>query len=135
MIVTDHERIGRWVIEKAGGVWCDSNKAIGIEKDGALKAGIMYDAYTGVGGSISAYFRCDDPKVITRYFYRIAFDYPFNVAKVNRLTNIVNSVNTHSRDITERIGFTKETQIEGYFPDGDAIVYRMWRHECRWITP
>lgn len=134
MICQDNERVGRWVIEKAGGVWSEGNKAIGIEKDGILKAGVMYDAYTGANGSISSYFRCDDPKVITKLFYQIVFDYPFNVAKVKRITNIVNENNLHSREITERLGFTQETQLENYFPDGDAIIYRMYRHECRWLN-
>lgn len=135
MICQDNERVGRWVIEKAGGAWSEGNKAIGIEKDGILKAGIMFDGFTGYGGSISSHFRCDDPKVITRFFYRIAFDYAFNVAKVKRLTNIVNEHNIHSREITERIGFTQESTLEDYFPDGAAIIYRMYRQECRWLQP
>jgi len=133
IICHQNERVGRWVIEKAGGVWSEGNISIGIEKDGVLKAGIMYDAYTGINGSISSYFRCDDPKVMTKFFYKIAFDYPFNVAKVKRLTNIVNENNLHSREITERLGFTEETRIENYFPDGNAIIYKMFRQQCRWI--
>lgn len=133
MIVQDDERIGKWVIERSGGCWSEGNKAIGIEKDSILKAGVMYDGYTGEGGSISSHFRCDDAKVITRLFYQIVFDYPFNVAKANRVTNLVNEHNIHSREITERLGFKEETRLENYFPDGDAIIYRMYRHECRWL--
>ncbi len=133
MIVQDSERIGRWVIEKARGSWCENNKAIGIEKNGILKAAVMYDSYTGIGGSISSSFRCDDQKVITRLFYQIIFDYPFNVAEVRRITNLVNEHNIHSKEITERLGFKEETRLESYFPDGDAIIYRMYRHECRWL--
>jgi len=133
VICQDNERVGRWVIEKAGGVWSEGNKAIGIDKDGIIKAGVMYDGYTGENGSISSHFRCDDPKVITKFFYQIVFDYPFRIAKVKRITNLVNENNLHSRDITERLGFTEETKLENYFPDGDAIIYRMYRQQCRWI--
>jgi len=134
LICQDNERVGRWVAEGFKGQFCEGSTAIGIEKDGVLKAGVMYDAYTGVNGSISSHFRCDDPKVITKLFYQIVFDFPFNVAKVKRITNLVNEKNLHSRDITERLGFAQETIIKDYFPDGDAIIYRMYRHECRWLT-
>jgi hypothetical protein len=134
MYVYDNERVGRWVLEKTKGVWASGNKAIGIEKNGTIKAGVMFNDYTGENGSISSYFRCDDPKVITKLFYQIVFDYPFHVCKVNRITNFINSTNTHSIEITERLGFKKEATLKGYFPDGDGLVYCMWRNECRWLN-
>jgi hypothetical protein len=133
MYVYDSPRIGAWVCEKAGGKFYEGNICFGIELDGVLQAGIMFDSYTGENGSISSHFRCDDAKIITRRFYGMAFDYVFNVAKVRRLTNLVNEHNLHSREITERLGFTEETRLENYFPDGDAIIYKMFRQQCRWI--
>jgi hypothetical protein len=131
--VFDNERVGNWVTEKAGGKFYPGNIGFGIEVDGILKAGIMYDSYTGIGGSISSHFRCDDPCIITRKFYWMAFDYAFNIAQVNRITNLVNEHNIHSRAITSRLGFTEECTLEKYFPDGNAIIYRMFRQECRWL--
>lgn len=131
MICQDNEKVGKWVIEKAGGVWNDGNVGIGIEKNGVLLCGVMYDGYTG--SNISMHFRCDNPKYTTRLFYIIAFDYPFNVANVTRITGLVNSSNFKAQKVNEKLGFTKEAVLENYFPDGDAIVYRMYRHECRWL--
>lgn len=131
LIVQDDERVGRWVVEKAGGRWSEGNQAIGIERNGKLVVGVMYDGFTG--SNISMHFRCDDPAATTRFFYRIAFDYPFNVCHVKRITGLVNTNNLKAQAINEKLGFTREAVLENYFPDGDAIIYRMYRHDCRWL--
>jgi len=129
--VFDAERIGRWVCEKTGGQYLPGNTGIALEKNGALVAGIMYDAYTGA--SIAMHSRCDDPKAITREFYRMIFDYPFNQLQVKRVTGIVPSTNTHALSIDQKLGFKYETTLADYFPDGDAVIFIMRRDDCRWI--
>jgi hypothetical protein len=48
-IVCDQpERIGPWVSEKTGGRWSPGRgTAIGLEKDGELVAGVLYDDFNG----------------------------------------------------------------------------------------
>lgn len=131
--VFDADRIGRWVCEKAGGRYQAGNTCFGIEKDGVLKAGVMFDSYTGVNGSISAHWRVEDPKALTKFFYWMCFDYAFNHAKAKRLTGLVHSKNEKARKVDKKLGFTEEATLENYFPDGDGIVYRMYRQDCRFI--
>jgi hypothetical protein len=133
MYVFDYERISCWVVEKAGGKYVDGNVAFGIEKNGELVVGVMYDGYTGENGSISMHWRVDDPKAITRFFYWMAFDYPFNHAKVRRVTGLVDSGNTRAIRVDEKLGFVCEARLESYFPKGDALVFRMLKNECKFL--
>lgn len=125
------EKVGRWVCEKAGGNWTHLCSAIGQEYNGELIAGIMFDGYTGA--SISMHSRCDDPKHVSRKFFWMIFDYPFNQLKVNRVTGIVSTANTKAKEIDEKLGWIYETTLSDYFPDGDALIYIMRKEDCRWL--
>lgn len=131
MFVFDSEKVSNWVCEKAGGVYRDGNTAIGVEIDGKLIAGVMYDGYTG--SSISIHSRIDDSKRLPRKFYWIIFDYPFNQLKVKRLTGIVCVNNLKAQRLNEHIGFKREAVLGDYFPEGDAIVYAMYKDDCKFL--
>lgn len=127
----DNEKVGEWVVEKAGGQYHDGNIGIGLERNGSLIAGIMYDGYTG--SSIAMHSRCDDPAYVTRSFYWMIFDYPFNQLKLKRVTGLVSTGNPGAQKINEKLGWKRETTLSDYFPDGDGIVYIMRREDCRWL--
>lgn len=128
----ESEYVGKWVGEKAFCIWSEDCTAIGQLFNEKLIAGVMYDNYTK--SSISMHFRCDDPKKITKRFYWMAFDYPFNQLKVRRITAMVSTGNVKSQNIVEHLGGRRETTLADYFPDGDAIIYRMYRDECRCLN-
>lgn len=125
------ETVGKWVTEKVGGSWTESCTAIGQLHEGKLTVGVMYDSYTG--SSIAIHSRCDDQKHVSRTFYWMIFDYPFNQLKVKRLTGLVSSANMRAQRTNEKLGFKRETTLSDYFPDGDGIVYLMRRDDCRWL--
>lgn len=127
----DSTRVGTWVCEAAGGMCTEASRAIGLERDGLLIAGIMYDGYTGA--SIAMHSRCDDPRHVTRSFYWMIFDYPFNQLGVKRVTGLVSSANIRAQRTNEKLGWKRETTLSDYFPDGDGIVYVMRREDCRWL--
>lgn len=131
MIVFDAERVGKWVCEKAGGLWTEGNPGIGVEVDGRLVVGVTYDGYTG--SSICIHSRCDDPNATSREFYRLIFDYPFNQLKVKRVTGLVCCTNQRARRLDEKLGFKYEATLRDYFPGGDAIVYVMRKEDCRFL--
>lgn len=133
MYVFDTQRIGPWVCEKAGGTFNSAHFSAGIEKDGILQVGVIYDGYTGIDGSISMHWRVDNPKSLTKFFYWMAFDFAFNQAKVKRVTGLVDSSNTRAIRVDEKLGFTCEARLADYFPKGDALVFRMYRNECRFL--
>ena len=131
MIVYDNERIGRWVVEKAGGTWHPENTGIAIESEGVLVAGIMYDGYTGA--SIAMHSRVDDPRKVTRQWLFQIFDYPFHQLQVKRVTGLVSTENVKAQKVNEHLGWRREAVLSDYFPDGDAIVYIMREENCRWL--
>jgi RimJ/RimL family protein N-acetyltransferase len=133
MYVYDSPRIGAWICEKAGGEYAQGNTCFGIEQDGKLVVGVNFYGYTGEGGTIYMGSRVENPKLTTRFFYAMIFDYAFNVAKVKRATCIVEASNTHAIRVDEKLGFKCEARLESYFPKGDALVFRMFRDECRFL--
>ena len=129
----DSELVGKWVVEKAGGRYSQGATGIGIIKNGELAVGIMYDGFTGAGGSIMMYSRCDNPKATSRWFYWAIFDYPFNQLGVKRCNVLVHENNERALNLNIKLGFVGDTVIKDYFPDGDAVLLAMYKKDCRWL--
>jgi len=130
-VFDEPERVGRWVCDGFAGHWQPDNTAIGLEIDGALKVGVMYDNYTGA--SIAMHSRCIDPRATSREFYAHIFGYVFNQLKCKRATGIVCSNNARAIRVNEKLGWRREAVLADYFPDGDAIVFIMRREDCRFL--
>jgi RimJ/RimL family protein N-acetyltransferase len=133
MIIFDQkERIANFVIDKGGGRAFINYEAIGIEKDGELIAGVVYDGFeenarctmscAGVG-----------KRWLNRQFLWIAFDYPFNQLNVKVIINTVSSSNKDSIIFTEHCGFKEQARIKGGASDGDLIIYALYKEDCKWI--
>jgi len=45
----------------------------------------------------------------------------------------VPSDNLQAQQIDERLGFEFEARLTGYYPTCDALIYVMWKEDCRWI--
>lgn len=129
----DSELVGKWVTEKAGGKYTQGATGIGIIKDGKLAVGIMYDGFTGRGGSIIMSSRCDNPKATSKWFYWAIFDYPFNQLGVKRCNVLVHENNEKALKLNKKLGFVGDTVIKDYFPDGDAVLLAMYKKDCRWL--
>lgn len=102
---------------------------IGWQRDGELVAGVAYNEFNGP--NINAHIAA--ARALTRQFVRAIFDYPFNQAKVHRVTCLVGEGNAKSRRLCRHFGFTEETRLAGAHASGDLIVYRMLRNECKWL--
>lgn len=132
-IVYDAERIGPWVCERAGGEWlAGRGTAIGLERDGKLVAGTLFEDFNGANVVMHVAAEPGRQWLNLTYLNR-CFDYPFNQLGVRRVTGIVPSVNTDALRFDKHLGFTQEAVLEGAHPEGDLIVLRMTREECRWI--
>jgi hypothetical protein len=129
----DSELVGKWVTEKSGGKYAQGATGIGLIKDGELVVGIMYDGFTGAGGSIMMSSRCDNPKATSRWFYWAIFDYPFNQLGVKKCNVLVHENNDRALKLNIKLGFIRDTDLKDYFPDGDAILLSMYKKDCRWL--
>ena len=107
--------------------------AIGLEEDGNLIAGVVYNLYNGP--SICMHVAAVPGKRwMTRDFLYRAFAYPFIQLGCRRVTGLVRVDNIEARRFDEHLGFVQEGVIRRGASDGtDMILYGMLKEECRWL--
>lgn len=108
-------------------------KALGLERDGRLIAGLVYEGYNGVNiwGHLAA-----EPgsRWMTREYLRYCFAYPFDELGVKRISGSVAASNLPAQRLDEHLGFKREAVLQGAAPDGgDVILYVMRREDCRYL--
>lgn len=108
-------------------------KGIGLEKDGELIAGALYEGFNGQ--NVWAHLAGKPGKRwMNRQFLWYGFHYPFNEMGVKRISGYVNASNTEARRLNEHFGYQEEARLKGAAPDGgDVILYVMWRENCRFL--
>lgn len=108
-------------------------KGIGLEKDGELIAGVLYEGFNGQ--NVWAHLAGKPGKRwMNRQFLWYGFHYPFNEMGVKRISGYVNASNTEARRLNEHFGYQEEARLKGAAPDGgDVILYVMWRENCRFL--
>ncbi len=105
---------------------------IGWEKDGRLVAGVAYANWNGV--NVECHIASDrSRRWLTRKFLHAIFWYPFEQLKVNRITVCVGEGNADSNRFVKHLGFVLESSLAGAHPTGKLHIYRLWRHECRFL--
>lgn len=100
-------------------------------KDGELMGGVVYQRYTH--SSILIHVASFLPNWLCRDFLWLAFHYPFEQLKCERVFGMVNENNTEALDFDRKLGFEIETRIRKVYPDGDQIILVMERAQCRWL--
>jgi RimJ/RimL family protein N-acetyltransferase len=95
-------------------------------------AGVVFSDFNGV--NINMHVASDGSRRwLTKEFLRVVFDYPFNQAKVKRVTGLVGEGNIEARKFDEHIGFKLEARLAGAHPTGDLLIYVMRREDCRFL--
>lgn len=108
-------------------------KGIGLEVDGELVAGVIYESFNGNNVWMHVAIS-DGGRHLTRSALRNCFDYPFNQMGVQRITGYVEASNTAARRFDEHLGFRQEAVLSGAASDGgDVIIYVMRREDCRYL--
>lgn len=109
-------------------------KGLGLEVDGELVAGVLYEGFTGhnVWMHVAA---VPGRRWMTRKYLRYCFEYPFNEMGCKRVSGWVEASNADARRFDEHLGFVPEAVLTGAAHDGgDVILYVMWRSQCRFIS-
>lgn len=133
VIAYDVERIGPWVTERTGGVYYPgSGQAIGLEKDGVLVAGVLYDNFNG--RSVQMHVASDGTRRwMTKQYLLRCFDYPFHQLKVRKIIGQVDSENSDALKFDLALGFVVEAVIKDASRKGDLMILTMTPEQCRWI--
>lgn len=129
----DH-RVGPWVQAIAGIDWIpDLSSTIGLVRRGKLVAGCVYEGFNGV--NVNMHIASDGSgKWLDREFLWYAFYYPFEQLGVKRVTGLVAASNQAARRFDEHLGFVLEGTLKDAHPDGDLLIYRMFKADCRWLN-
>lgn len=132
-IISNPARVWEYVQQKSPVPMVAGMKGLGLEHDGELVAGVLYEGYTGhnVWMHVAA-----EPgrRWLNREYLRYCFHYPFVEMGCKRVGGWVEASNTDARRFDEHLGFRQEAVIKGAAHDGgDVIFYVMWRDECRFL--
>lgn len=132
-LISNPARVFAFVSQIMPMAMVEGMKGVGLEKDGKLIAGALYEGYNGHNVWVHL-AGAPGRKWMNRQFLWYGFHYPFNEMGVKRLSGYVNASNTDARRLNEHLGYEEEARLKGAAPDGgDVILYVMWRENCRFL--
>ena len=107
---------------------------LGVEQNGELIAGVVFEGYTG--SSISIHVAALEGKLwLSKEFLFRVFAYPFLQLECHRVTGLVRADNIKAQKLDEHLGFVREGIMRKGATDGtDYIFYGMLKEECRWLN-
>jgi RimJ/RimL family protein N-acetyltransferase len=108
-------------------------KAIGLEKNGRLIAGVVYNKYEP-GLLIEMSIASVDKSWATRHNLKALFAYPFTQLNLGRVQALCSADNEGVQMFLKRLGFIHEgTHPCAYHDGGDAMSFGILKHQCKWI--
>lgn len=130
IVTGEDRRVGEWVCARTNGSYTEG-VAIGLERDGVLIAGVLYDHYNGA--SIAMHVAAEGKQWLNRDYLWFCFWYPFEQLKVNKVIGPVPSTNEAALRFDKHLGFIEEARIKDGAPGGDLILLTMTRQQCRYL--
>jgi hypothetical protein len=131
--IYDQNRVRQWVGAVVKANFDAKSAAIGLERNGRLIVGVVYDRFSGNDicmhvAAVPGVIWCR-PHVVRKFFA-----YPFLQLGCDRVTGLVAASNHVARKFDEHLGFVQEGVMRKGMADGtDMVVYGMLREECRWL--
>jgi hypothetical protein len=122
-------QVGQWIAEKISGTYLPGSVAIGLERNGVIEAGVMFESWNK--RSIVAHMAVAGR--LTRSFIGEIFRYAYNTAAVHKVILPVSSANGKSISFVEHLGFREEARIRDADPSGDIIIYTLAKPDCRFL--
>lgn len=134
MILWDaRDRVGEWVrqrIPEIGPSWGEWYQAIGLEEEGKLIAGVVYNLYSGADIAMHV---AGEGRWLRRQFTQAAFGYPFLQLKTRRVTSYTGSRNETSIRLQMGLGFEYEGRMRHALPDDDVLIFGLLKEHCRYL--
>jgi RimJ/RimL family protein N-acetyltransferase len=129
MIVTDVQKVNAYVSGQLGIEPWSQCSGIGLEIDGRMVGGCIYDHYNGA----NVCMHIASSGRWTMEFARYIFHYPFIELGVKRITGFVVETNLKSIKWCERIGAVLEARLTAAHPDGDLLIYKLTVDRCKYL--
>jgi RimJ/RimL family protein N-acetyltransferase len=131
LIVVDGAEIGTYVGSRLGVTIYPPFQAIGfLTDDKRPLAAFVFNEFnhSNIEMTIVA-----EPGGITRQILRYVAHYVFVKNKCRRLTVRTRKRNKKILQLAPRYGFKYECIAKQFFPDDDAVVFRMLKEDCRFL--
>lgn len=126
------EGVCEWVAKRIETAYhARSGQGIGIEKNGQIVCGVIFDSFNG--RSIQIHVALEPGARMTREWFRILFDYAFNQLGVQKIIGVVDSTNQAALRFDKHIGFVEEAVIKDAGKHGDMHILTMTRQQCRFL--
>lgn len=118
-----------------GGMLRQDCKGIILRRDGEVIASVLYEGFNGA--NVFAHIAAiPGGRWLTREFLRAMFHYPFVQLGVQRITGMTDASNWRSRVFNGHLGFKPEAILKRAGRDGgDAVIYAMFREDCKYVDP
>lgn len=124
MIVTD-ERVARFISERLGQSFTPPYTVAGIERDGEIIAGVLFNGFQGADIDVTA-----AGKGWTRAFFRSVYEYVFTQLNCERMT--FTTQHEYVARLGEKLGGRREGLLRSHFGHGvDGIIVGVLRDEWR----
>ena len=128
--IVQGEVVGHWVAARvAGKYFAEGSQAIGLERDGQIIAGVIYENWNKA--SIVCHIAIEGR--MTKGYLKAIFSYPFEFCKVKKIIVPVNSTHAKSLKLVTKMGFVEEARVKDAAPDGDIIFLTLAREKCRFL--
>lgn len=123
----------RFVASRVGEKEFEGYSAIGLERDGELIAGVLFEQHNGP--NVMMHVASDGSRHwMTPAYMAACFKYPFLCLNVNRVSGLVRADNLDAQRFDEALGFNKEGVLREAASDGtDLVLYGMLKRECRYL--
>ena len=124
--------VGAWVTAQTEGAF-DPNRstAIGLERDGKIVAGTVYENWNG--RSVVCHIAWER---VTPAYMAAVYDYAYNVANVDKIIGPISSNHTRALALVSKMGFSEEARIKDAAHDsGDIVLMTQTPDRCRFLEP
>lgn len=129
-VITHQDKlVGPWVCSRAGGTYTEG-ATLGLEKDGALIAGVIVDGWNGASARMHV---AGEGNWLNREFLFACFDYVFRQLDLNVVIGTVASDNAKALRFDKHLGFREVTRIPKGHPKGDLVILTMRKEDCRFL--
>ncbi len=102
---------------------------VGIEVDGKLEAGVIYNNWNPIYGTIDLAIAADSPRWATRGHVREVLAVAFDRLGCQRATALVGQKNERAEKLVRGLGFKREGCARRAFGDQHALIFGMLKHE------
>lgn len=103
-----------------------------VEHD-ELLGGVLYQGFTGVGGSIEMHTAGFAPNWLSRDLLWASFHYVFHQLECKKAFVKIQSDNEKSLAFASGLGFIPEARIIDAYPKADLILMSMRAEDCKWL--